>query len=97
METILPNLGVVNVFQGDKADLSEMSPERGLYVSKFIQKTVVEVNEEGTEATTASADDTVCSSETHQAQTFCADHPFLFFIRHNKTNTILFCGRFSFP
>ncbi|XP_028618947.1 serpin B9-like isoform X1 [Grammomys surdaster] len=97
MESILPNLGVVNVFQEGKADLSEMSPERGLCVSKFIQKTVVEVNEEGTEATAASADDTVCSAETHQSQTFCADHPFLFFIRHNKTNTILFCGRFSSP
>ncbi|XP_052012781.1 serpin B9-like [Apodemus sylvaticus] len=97
MESIFQHLRVVDVFQGDKADLSEMSPERGLCVSKFIQKSVVEVNEEGTEATAVSAADTVCSAETHHAQTFCADHPFLFFIRHNKTNTILFCGRFSVP
>ncbi|NP_001157996.1 serine (or cysteine) proteinase inhibitor, clade B, member 9c isoform 1 [Mus musculus] len=97
MESIFQDLGVGDIFQGGKADLSEMSPERGLCVSKFIQKCVVEVNEEGTEATAATADDTVCSAETHDGQTFCADHPFLFFIRHNKTNSILFCGRFSFP
>uniref|UniRef100_A0A4W3JY83 Serpin domain-containing protein n=1 Tax=Callorhinchus milii TaxID=7868 RepID=A0A4W3JY83_CALMI len=28
---------------------------------------------------------------------FVADHPFLFFIRHNKTRNILFFGRFSSP
>nr|KAF6444162.1 hypothetical protein HJG59_008477 [Molossus molossus] len=28
---------------------------------------------------------------------FCADHPFLFFIQHSKTNSILFCGRYSSP
>uniref|UniRef100_A0A3Q4IDY9 Serpin domain-containing protein n=1 Tax=Neolamprologus brichardi TaxID=32507 RepID=A0A3Q4IDY9_NEOBR len=28
---------------------------------------------------------------------FRADHPFLFFIRHNKTKSILFFGRFSSP
>ncbi|XP_031208489.1 serpin B9-like [Mastomys coucha] len=97
MESIFQHLGVGEIFQAGKADLSEMSPEGGLCVSKFIQKSVVEISEEGREATAASADDTVCSAKMHHSQTFCADHPFLFFIRHKKTNSILFCGRFSSP
>ncbi|XP_059119202.1 serpin B9-like [Peromyscus eremicus] len=96
MKSVFQRLGMVDVFQGGKADLSGMSLERDLYLSKFVHKSVVEVNEEGTEAAAASAgiDVPFCLSEV---PTFCADHPFLFFIRHNKTNTLLFCGRFSSP
>lgn len=95
MESVFQHLGMVDVFQGDKADLSAMSPERNLCVSKFVHKSVVEVNEEGTEAAAASAVIEFCCASS--VPTFCADHPFLFFIRHNKTNSILFCGRFSSP
>ena len=38
MESIFQDLGVGDIFQGGKADLSEMSPERGLCVSKFIHE-----------------------------------------------------------
>ncbi|XP_036044309.1 serpin B9-like [Onychomys torridus] len=96
MKSVFQHLGMVDVFQGGKADLSGMSPERDLCLSKFIHKSVVEVNEQGTEAAAVSAgiDVLACLGEV---STFCADHPFLFFIRHNKTNTLLFCGRFSSP
>ncbi|XP_052012767.1 serpin B9-like [Apodemus sylvaticus] len=96
MKSVFQRLGVVDVFQEDKADLSGMSPDRNLCVSKFVHKSVVEINEEGTEAAAASSAviEFCCASSV---PTFCADHPFLFFIRHNKTNSILFCGRFSSP
>ncbi|XP_038191232.1 serpin B9-like [Arvicola amphibius] len=96
MESVFQHLGMVDVFQGGKADLSGMSPERDLCVSKCVHKSVVEVNEEGTEAAAASSVMIVacCASIP---ETFCADRPFLFFIRHNKTNSLLFCGRFSSP
>ncbi|XP_003496837.1 serpin B9 [Cricetulus griseus] len=95
MESVFQQLGMVDVFHRDKADLSGMSPERDLCVSKFVHKSVVEVNEEGTEAAAASAVIEFCCASV--VPTFCADHPFLFFIRHNKTNSLLFCGRFSSP
>ncbi|NXA68763.1 SPB10 protein, partial [Mohoua ochrocephala] len=56
----------------------------------------VEVNEEGTEAAAATAAVMMmrCAMVVPE---FTADHPFLFFIRHNKTSSILFCGRFCCP
>ncbi|XP_027978700.1 serpin B9 [Eumetopias jubatus] len=96
MESVLRGLGMVDAFQEDEADFSAMSGERDLCLSKFVHKSFVEVNEEGTEAAAASAILVVeCCMDS--GPTFCADHPFLFFIRHNVANTILFCGRFSSP
>ncbi|CAO2595711.1 Serpin B6, partial [Lemmus lemmus] len=96
MKSVFQHLGMVDVFQGGKADLSGMSPETDLCVSKFVHKSVVEVNEEGTEAAEASAI-VSCDCGREPDLIFCADHPFLFFIRHNETNSLLFCGRFSSP
>ncbi|XP_021513450.1 serpin B9-like [Meriones unguiculatus] len=94
MESVFQHLGIMNVFQEGKVDLSGMSPVKDLCVSKIVHQSVVEVNEEGTEAaaTLNAVNEKLCNTAV-----FCADRPFLFFIRHNKTNTILFCGRFSSP
>ncbi|XP_004483442.2 serpin B9 isoform X1 [Dasypus novemcinctus] len=96
MEQVLQSLGVVDIFQEAKADLSAMSAKRDLFLSKFVHKSFVEVNEEGTEAAAASAA-VVVECCLVEGPRFCADHPFLFFIRHNAANSILFCGRFSSP
>ncbi|XP_008490847.2 serpin B11 [Calypte anna] len=96
LNSTLQEMGVMNVFDWGKADLSGISKKNGLVVSKAIQKSFVEVNEEGTEA--ASAMGLVlmplCGPVSYE---FKADHPFLFFIRHNPTNTIVFFGRYSSP
>ncbi|KAL1763042.1 Serpin B9 [Sigmodon hispidus] len=97
MKSVLQLLGMTNVFHEDKADLSGMSPERDLYLSSFVHEFVVEISEEGTEAAGASAVDGVPLCLIENIPVFCADHPFLFFIRHNHTNSLLFCGRFSSP
>ncbi|XP_030905536.2 serpin B4-like isoform X2 [Melopsittacus undulatus] len=92
LNKILQEMGAINVFDWGKADLSGISRKDGLVVSKVIQKSFVEVNEEGTEAAGAMGLVAVplCLPVTYE---FKADHPFLFFIRHNETNTILFFGR----
>uniref|UniRef100_UPI00398F5C28 leukocyte elastase inhibitor-like n=1 Tax=Pristiophorus japonicus TaxID=55135 RepID=UPI00398F5C28 len=92
----LSSLGMRDLFNVSKADLSGMSEARDLFVSKVIHKSFVEVNEEGTEAAAATAViATFCMLK--QEAMFTADHPFLFFIRHNKTNSILFFGRYTSP
>ncbi|EPQ11999.1 Serpin B6 [Myotis brandtii] len=96
MKDVLYSMGMTDAFEQDKADFSGMSSGRNLCLSKVIHKSFVEVNEEGTEAAAATAAIMLlrCARITPR---FCADHPFLFFIQHSKTNGILFCGRFSSP
>ena len=95
MKDVFCKLGMTDAYEG-RADISEMSSKQGLFLSKVVHKAFVEVNEEGTEAAAATAvirNARCCRTEPR----FCADHPFLFFIWHHKTSSILFCGRFSSP
>nr|XP_024661446.1 leukocyte elastase inhibitor isoform X1 [Maylandia zebra] len=91
----LAKLGMKNVFCAGSADLSVMNGEGGLFLSTVAHKAFVEVNEEGTEAAAATAG--MVAFCMLREEHFRADHPFLFFIRHNKTKSILFFGRFSSP
>ncbi|XP_001365788.2 serpin B11 [Monodelphis domestica] len=96
LNSLLKALGITDIFDHLKADLSGLSPSRELYLSKVIHESFVDVNEEGTEASAATGDIVVVKRLPIRDR-FIADHPFLFFIKHINTNTILFCGRFSSP
>ncbi|XP_043835818.1 serpin B6-like [Dromiciops gliroides] len=96
MELILRKLGVSDAFDGSKADFSGMSAKKGLFLSKVMHKAYVEVNEEGTEAACATAAVMMnrCARLTPR---FMADHPFLFIIRDNSSQNILFLGKVTSP
>ncbi|XP_047590927.1 serpin B6 isoform X1 [Lutra lutra] len=96
MKNVLCSLGMTDAFELAKADFSGMSSGKDLYLSRVVHKAFVEVNEEGTEAAAATAAIMMLRCARIMPQ-FCADHPFLFFIQHSKTKSILFCGRFSSP
>ncbi|KAL4838682.1 hypothetical protein H8958_007216 [Nasalis larvatus] len=96
LKDTLRNMGMVDIFNGD-ADLSGMTGSRGLIVSKVLHKAFVEVTEEGAEAAAATTVVTKFTSPPPANEEFHCNHPFLFFIRQNKTNSILFFGRFSSP
>ncbi|XP_060933735.1 leukocyte elastase inhibitor-like [Limanda limanda] len=95
----LSKLGMTKVFRESEADLSGMNSRRDLFLSEVIHKAFVAVNEKGTEAAAATAVGMTgcCGPNERKVLLFKADHPFLFFIRHNKTKSILFLGRFSSP
>ncbi|XP_007486926.2 serpin B12 [Monodelphis domestica] len=93
---ILQKMGIVDIFDEAKADLSGISSSPNLYLSKAIHKTFVEVSEDGTEA--AAATGAVVSTKSASPYVpFYTNHPFLFFIKDNKTNTILFYGKVCSP
>ncbi|KFV08565.1 Leukocyte elastase inhibitor [Pterocles gutturalis] len=95
LKSDLSAMGLTDVFDSGKADLSGMSGARNLFLSKIVHKAFVEVNEEGTEAAAATAG--IAMLCMVMEEDFTADHPFLFFIRHNPTQSILFFGRYASP
>ncbi|XP_030302276.1 leukocyte elastase inhibitor isoform X5 [Calypte anna] len=95
LKSDLAAMGLLDVFDSDKADLSAMSGARDLFLSKVVHKAFVDVNEEGTEAAAATAG--IANFCMAIEEDFNADHPFVFFIRHNPTQSILFFGRCASP
>ncbi|CAH1995221.1 unnamed protein product [Acanthoscelides obtectus] len=65
----------------------------GLYASNVIHKVYMDITETGTEAAASTAIALARSTEV----TFRVDVPFLFFIRHEFTKTILFWGSVTEP
>ncbi|NXX92320.1 SPB10 protein, partial [Centropus bengalensis] len=92
----LISMGMKNAF-GMNADFSGMDGKGGMMISKVFHKSFVAVDEKGTEAAAATAVITELTSPLGQVLKFKVDHPFYFFIRHNKSKSILFFGRFCSP
>ncbi|KAI9519557.1 hypothetical protein NQZ68_027738 [Dissostichus eleginoides] len=94
LKDILISMGMVDAFDAMMSDFSGMSQANDLFLSAVVHKAFVEVNEEGTEAAVTTGG---LISTNSMPREFHADHPFLFFIRHNPSMSILFAGRYSSP
>jgi serpin B len=94
LKSTLQSLGMREAFEGH-ADFSGMTGGKALAVSEVIHQANVEVNEEGTEAAAATA--VIMGKSISIPETFKADHPFIFVIRHRATNAILFMGSLLQP
>ncbi|MCY3018585.1 MAG: serpin family protein [Planctomycetota bacterium] len=90
-------MGMSDAFNAAAADLSGMDGKRDFSISAVIHKAFVDVNEEGTEAAAATAVVMLGRAAPARPKVFCADHPFLFLIRHEKSGAILFMGRLATP
>lgn len=95
LSAALTGLGIKDMFDSDKADLTGIIKAKGLSVSSMLHSAVIEVNEEGTEA--AASTEEVISLSAFKTEEFVANHPFIFFIRDNRTGAILFIGRLAKP
>ncbi|KFQ36650.1 Heterochromatin-associated protein MENT [Mesitornis unicolor] len=93
----LNSMGMHSAFSSN-ADFSGMAQKGDVMISKVFHKSFVAVDEKGTEAAAATAVIVeLSSSNVSHVLKFKVDHPFHFFIRHNKTKSILFFGRFCSP
>lgn len=93
----LREMGMADAFSLPPADFSGMNGKKDLYISAVIHKAFVDVNEEGTEATAATAVAMALTAAPQPPVVFRADHPFLFFILERRSQSILFMGRLSKP
>jgi serpin B len=89
----LTNLGLGIAFT-DNADFSKITPGGGIFISRVIHQTFIDVNEEGTEAAAATIVEMI---ESAGPDVFRADRPFLYMIKENSTGALLFMGKVGKP
>ncbi|XP_010179216.1 PREDICTED: ovalbumin-related protein Y-like [Mesitornis unicolor] len=95
LTSLLMALGMTDLFS-PSANLSGISSAEGLKMSEGIHEAYMDVSEQGTEMA-GSAGVMGDISQSSEFEEFRADHPFLFLIKHNPSNIILFFGRYCSP
>ncbi|NXJ41548.1 ZPI inhibitor, partial [Ciconia maguari] len=93
MKKLLHALGIKNLFTRT-ADLSHLTDHGYVAVSQVVQKAVIDVDEEGTEATSASGSEITAFTVPPVIK---VDRPFLFMIFEETFKTLLFIGRVVDP
>lgn len=93
LKTILGKLGITKVFS-DKADLSGISEEVPLKLSKAVHKAVLTIDEKGTEASAATMVEAIPMSIPPVVQ---FNRPFLIVIYDKNTKSPLFVGKVVNP
>jgi len=98
LNDVLKASGMEIAFNPSQADFTKMYKEEdifeNLYISKVKHKTFIEVNEEGTEAAAVTSVEVRATSIGFFMR---VDRPFIFAIRENHSNTILFVGKIVEP
>nr|XP_030738245.1 LOW QUALITY PROTEIN: serpin E3 [Globicephala melas] len=90
LKNILYSWGVTDLFDPLKANLKGISGQDGVYVSEAIHKAKIEVSEEGTKASAATA---LLLLKRSRIPIFKADRPFIFFLREPNTGITVFFDR----
>ncbi|MEW5822602.1 MAG: serpin family protein [Cyanobacteriota bacterium] len=99
LKAVLTNMGLGNIFTTE-ADFSGINGAKDLLISSVIQKTYINLDEEGTEASAATAISAIGSGEDVDPEKpviFNANHPFIFAIVNEYNNAIIFIGKFTQP
>lgn len=89
----LGELGLTEAVDKSKADLSNISGKKDLYLANVFHASSLEWDTEGNPFDTS----IYGSEKIRNPKLFYADHPFIFLVKDNKTNSILFIGRLVRP
>ena len=96
MKNLLTDMGMPRAFEkGAGFNLFDNSPP--IKIDDVYHKAVVIVDEKGTEAAAATGIVANATAASAPPPVFKADHPFIFMIKDNKTDAILFLGQVNKP
>ncbi|ABE52632.1 serpin family protein [Methanococcoides burtonii] len=100
----LKTMGLVEAFTGNADfsgifDIQKVPEDYALWLHDVVHQAFIDVQEEGTEATAATAIEAVdsCLPLPGEVMEFKVDHPFMFFIEDKRTGCILFMGKVENP
>jgi len=93
----LMTLGMRSAFDQTAADFSGINGGRDLCISDVVHKAYIKVNEVGSEAAAATGVVIATRSINAERRSFIADRSFIFMIKDNQTNAVLFMGRLYDP
>lgn len=89
----LQELGLTEAVNKSKADLSKISGKKDVYLSSVFHASAMEWDTDGNEM-----DVSIFSTDKLKSpRLFYVDHPFIFLVKDQKTNSILFIGRMVRP
>ncbi|MEX0610363.1 MAG: serpin family protein [Balneolaceae bacterium] len=96
MNDILKSIGMEQAFIENRADFSGISGNGRLFISEVIHKTFVTVDEVGTEAAAVTSVG-LGTTSVPEIRTMIVNSPFIFVIREQNSDTILFMGKIKNP
>lgn len=85
--------GLEKTFSSELGNILENEP---LFANDVLQKSYIKIDEEGTEAASATAVIFLSIGPPEKLAEFTADKPFYFVIRDNENGEILFMGRYAY-
>ncbi len=93
----LTSLGIRAAFSENEADFSGMHESEPLFIDRVLHQSYVELNEDGTEAVSATVAPMAKKAERKPGDPIEFNRPFLYCIRDTRNGTILFMGRLANP
>lgn len=86
-------MGLTEAVNKTKADFSKISGKKDLYLSNVFHASALEWDTDGNPVDTS----VLGTDKLKNPKLFYADHPFIFLVKDQKTNSILFIGRMVRP
>eukprot|EP00066_Takifugu_rubripes_P004750 XP_003968301.1 PREDICTED: serpin H1 [Takifugu rubripes] len=93
IQKYLSELGLTEAVDKAKADLSNISGKKDLYLSNVFHASAVELDVDGNPYDTS----IFGTEKLKNPKLFYVDHPFIFLVKDNKTNSIMYIGRVVKP
>ncbi|XP_015228268.1 PREDICTED: serpin H1 [Cyprinodon variegatus] len=93
LQKYLAEMGLTEAVDKSKADLSNISGKKDLYLSNVFHASALELDVEGNPYDTS----IFGTEKLRNPKLFYVDHPFIFLVKDNKTNSIMYIGRVVRP